>query len=556
MAEALGESKKYPRNGVHLTDASTNSILDSRDPFENPKASCSIEKKHDENNDVSVTKPDTQVESVQNGDAGLLEIAVEAGPDLVFESDLVSNSQLQLPSNVRPRVYLERESFNSPSNETQIQSTLEISKLEETRSSPIDENNGSDSTVWKGQRKHFFVLSEAGKPIYTRHGNEEQLVTLFGVMQALVSVIEDGQDAIETIISGDAKFVFLHKPPLILVAVSKIKDSIIQLQLQLEYIFNQIVSVITKAQLDRIFEQRRNYDLRRLLGGSERLLDNLGIYMDSDYSVLLGAVKCLPMLSSDRDSVTQTIHQQSSKVKSLLFAILVGNNQLITLVRISKKHLLHPSDVHFIINLVNSSETFKTAEGWSPICLPHLDSSNFLYVHASYLSEDCPACLLFFSTDRDSFFALSDAKKNIVDRLRRHNNILESIAVALNASTNILSQLGSSEIRHFLYKSRTSAQFTSSNLPPIYQSDQGQQYLMDLYRHVHGRIHSSSRPLKLLCHTSEKEIMFAWVTPSFELYMVLEPMTTKPAVMAAANAVIKWIKREEETYFITTSGSW
>lgn len=53
-------------------------------------------------------------------------------------------------------------------------------------------------------------------------------------MQALVSVVEDEQDAIETIISGDAKFFFLHKPPLILVAVSKLKDSVIHLQLQLE----------------------------------------------------------------------------------------------------------------------------------------------------------------------------------------------------------------------------------------------------------------------------------------------------------------------------------
>ena len=117
--------------------------------------------------------------------------------------------------------------------------------------------------------------------------------------------------------------------------------------------------------------------------------------------------------------------------------MLIGNNQLISLVRVNKKHLLHPSDVHLIINLVNSSETFKTAEGWTPICLPHYDprynlitlqcshyelynfsfsqSRAFLYVHASYLSEDCQACLLFFTADRDSFFSLSDAKKNIVD---------------------------------------------------------------------------------------------------------------------------------------------
>ena len=126
-------------------------------------------------------------------------------------------------------------------------------------------------------------------------------------------------------------------------------------------------------------------------------MDNLVNYMDNDYSVLLCAVKCLPMPSSDRDAVTQTIHQQCSKIKvyahssylkngiinnsigfqNLLFALLVGKNQLISLIRVNKKHLLHPSDVHLIINLVTSSETFKTAEGWTPICLPHYDSRYF-----------------------------------------------------------------------------------------------------------------------------------------------------------------------------------
>ncbi len=52
-------------------------------------------------------------------------------------------------------------------------------------------------------------------------------------------------------------------------------------------------------------------------------MDNLVNYMDNDYSVLLGAVKCLPMPSSDRDAVTQTIHQQCSKIKVSSFQILL-----------------------------------------------------------------------------------------------------------------------------------------------------------------------------------------------------------------------------------------
>lgn len=238
--------------------------------------------------------------------------------------------------------------------------------------------------------------------------------------------------------------------------------------------------------------------------------------------------------------------------------------------------------------------------------------SSFLYVHASYLSEDCQACMLFFTEDRESFFSLSDAKKNIVDvklplstnlqfliiyllqRLRRHNNILESLSIALHSACPILSQVGAADIRHFLYKSRSSAQFTNANLGPPYQHDQGKFYLMDLYRHIHGRMHLPSRPLKIMCHTAEKEVLFGLVirfqtnckadsnshtstqvTSAYELYMVLEPMTTKAAVINAANAVLKvefrtsntqvfalsffsfqWAKREEETHFITTSGNW
>ncbi len=53
-------------------------------------------------------------------------------------------------------------------------------------------------------------------------------------MQALVSFVEDGEDSMDMILAGDTKFVFLHKTPLILVAVSKLRDSVLQLQLQLE----------------------------------------------------------------------------------------------------------------------------------------------------------------------------------------------------------------------------------------------------------------------------------------------------------------------------------
>ena len=45
---------------------------------------------------------------------------------------------------------------------------MKVSVSAEDTLSPMDILDGSDSATWKNQKKHFFVLSEAGKPIYTR----------------------------------------------------------------------------------------------------------------------------------------------------------------------------------------------------------------------------------------------------------------------------------------------------------------------------------------------------------------------------------------------------
>lgn len=86
---------------------------------------------------------------------------------------------------------------------------------------------------WLAQKKHIFVLSQAGKPVYSRHCPEDKLVTIMGVMQALVSFVQAGNDTIKSVHAGDTNFVFLIKGPLILVAVSKTLESVAQLNLQL-----------------------------------------------------------------------------------------------------------------------------------------------------------------------------------------------------------------------------------------------------------------------------------------------------------------------------------
>ena len=50
-------------------------------------------------------------------------------------------------------------------------------------------------------------------------------MNLFGIMQALVSFVQDDRDNLRTIISGKHKFVFVCRGPLVLVSVSQTPQS-------------------------------------------------------------------------------------------------------------------------------------------------------------------------------------------------------------------------------------------------------------------------------------------------------------------------------------------
>lgn len=128
----------------------------------------------------------------------------------------------------------------APTNDPKA-STSNISTLSEFGSQDLLDHNADDDAAgdyfhdpeWLSQREHFFVLSSAGKPIYSLHGSEDKLAALYGVMQALVSVVQETQDVIMSIHAIGMKFVFLLRGPLILVAVSRRSLSVQQIQLQL-----------------------------------------------------------------------------------------------------------------------------------------------------------------------------------------------------------------------------------------------------------------------------------------------------------------------------------
>ncbi|XP_071779067.1 protein SAND-like [Centroberyx gerrardi] len=402
------------------------------------------------------------------------------------------------------------------------------------------------SEAWRSHRKHVFVLSEAGKPIYSRYGTEEALSSTMGVMMALVSFVEAEKNIIRSIHADGYKVVFLSKSPLVLVGVSRTCQSDKELMRELQYIYYQIVSLLTLTQLNHIFQRKQNYDLRRLLAGSEHLTDNLLRRLDRDPALLLSAVTCLPLASSTRDVVSSSL--QAAKAKSLVFSILLAGDRLVTLVR-KKDQYLHHIDLHLVFNLVGSSSSFREGEGWTPICLPKFNTAGFFHAHISYLEPASDLCLILVSTDREDFFNLSDCKHRFLERLSKRS-AYPALKEALKCPSYSVAQVGIPELRHFLYKSKSSGLYTSPELPGVYQSEEEQERLMGLYQDLHSRLHHPTRPLRSIYRCGETENLLAWVTSGFELYLCFSPLGTKALAISAVNKLLKWIRKEEDRLFI------
>jgi len=420
---------------------------------------------------------------------------------------------------------------------------------------------------WRAKLKHFLILSSAGKPIYSRHGDDQLITNYIGVVQTIISFYQSTNDTLRGFTAGHVRFVVMSKGPLNLVAITRLPESDSQLRSQLEALYMQILSTLTLPSMERMFAARANYDLRRPLQGTETLLSALADgFTRGSPSTLLSALECLKLRKSHRTTINNTLLKTRSD--NLLYGLLVASGKLVSVVR-PKKHSLHPGDLHLIFNMLFEAGSVKAGggENWIPLCLPGFNNTGYLYMYVSFLNLEHPTeqmqerprtsdgaddevAVLLISAEKESFFELRRMRDDLVENLQRNGSI-EAIRTAVQQGRPTCTDIvPGSPLRHFLYKSRGNVQFTMSSYKPYFEGDLEKRRLIDLYNKLHSNLHNKPSTLKVHHETNTTCIALAWSTPLFELYAVAPANTSRAALAQSANKVIQWVRREEERVFI------
>ncbi|CAD5226118.1 unnamed protein product [Bursaphelenchus xylophilus] len=391
----------------------------------------------------------------------------------------------------------------------------------------------------------IWVLSEFGKPIFSSCGSESDLAATFAVIQVLVRTFESWKDTLLCIQMKGLHIQFSYRSPLILCVVSKAPAN---LSLQLDMIYNQVISILSKSVLKKTFvEKGDNFDLRRWLSDLDKRVDVCLNSFVEDPVVYLTGFRILPLNPSDREFLVSTMGSCIVEATdSVAFAVLIAHRQLVSMVRM-KRLDLKASDFNILANLVECHSSLRDGETWVPICLPHFNQ-NACWAFISYLWEDNGPCLIMLSTDKNSFFTLRDVKLKILDKLdvyKRKNELKTSISIP---EQMLRTQRPNPELWHFMYKNILSSQVCcSSPAKPFIALDE-QKELYKGYFEVTDAMRKSKIGRILFVQKDEYTI-FAWITGSFELYAAFSPLVSQVSVMETAERLLRILRKEEKRVF-------
>lgn len=380
----------------------------------------------------------------------------------------------------------------------------------------ISKENNNDS--FHNRLKHFFIFSTAGKPIYSMNGSDELIVGYMGILTTILSTFEENlHEEIKSIdVGNEVKIVALNKTPIVLVAISKVGYELlsnsqtmeesgpqenynenITLLSQLNTLYNYFVSILSKPTIERSFQNRLNYDLRRVLNpldfhnldclcmkmtyglplSPEKVLYDTSTFdfyiselLDSSLQTIritnttrtrlnqiLVSCKTLKLIEPDDDKVSIKsdrlasvlgIKQDNDKylASDLLFAMITTTTGKIISFMKPKNHNLPNEDLKLLFSIIDSSKTHVRNGGmsedmWFPLCMPNFNPNGFLYVFVKsfefgdHIPESSRAInVILISSNKNSFYHMREVSNFIIHKITKHRKFLEKFDRELDNS--------------------------------------------------------------------------------------------------------------------------
>jgi vacuolar fusion protein MON1 len=411
-----------------------------------------------------------------------------------------------------------------------------------------------DTDKWLRHKCQVLISTYSSKPVYTRYGGEESIVGFTGTLQAVQSkfsslfstIPSDDEDSLRCISHGDSHIVYLDRSPLILVGICKSSESqgsYKSISRLLKAVYSQLLFVLTEG-VNRTLEDRPNFDVRSLLGGTKPLFSNLISWMNNSMirCVRDCAVEVLPLGSGARAAITRSL-QQSIPPCAQWVGILAGHHLVAVAGPPESARVLSASDLILLTNLVVSSASLRIGESWTPVCLPSLSADAFVHCYVQYIDEDISYVCVCFSGENSDFYSISAHCKSFIELIGFGPEI-DAINQALANIDKPFSELSEGGQQLLLHVDHCAIVLNGSRQLFSTRSDKS---IVRRYMQCMGllddTINSSSQQVSL---KTKKNFVFVWLTSEFQFFLT----APKDIDLSVITHAYQWIRQNEVNLFI------
>ena len=254
------------------------------------------------------------------------------------------------------------------------------------------------------QKRHYFIMTEGGTPIYSRYGDEIQNCSLLATFSAIITKFtifnneKNSQEKLNYICNDNSIIAFLKKGKIVFIALSNKTDSISFLYSQLELLYHQLLSIVTSERMP-ILEEKPS-SCSTVLSGINESLEQIIEYSSNTMVGLLSSYQVLPI--ENRQKLNYLC--QKYRKNALLCCIMTPDAKEI--ISLSKSNIINLSfnDMILIQCLIMSSDSLKTGESWVPICLPGISSEGFLQLYCNFVTTEKFGIIFVTESQEQKYF--------------------------------------------------------------------------------------------------------------------------------------------------------
>ena len=254
------------------------------------------------------------------------------------------------------------------------------------------------------QKRHYFIMTEGGTPIYSRYGDEIQNCSLLATFSAIITKFtifnneKNSQEKLNYICNDNSIIAFLKKGKIVFIALSNKTDSLSFLYSQLELLYQQLLSIVTSERMP-ILEEKPS-SCSTVLSGINESMEQMIEYSSNTLVGLLSSYQVLPI--ENRQRLNNICHKY---LKNALICCLMTPDakQIISL---SKSNIINLSfnDIILIQCLIMSSDSLRSGESWVPICLPGISSEGFLQLYCNFVTTDKFGIIFVTESQEQKYF--------------------------------------------------------------------------------------------------------------------------------------------------------